>query len=218
MARSKRGSGPTTITHIPDRFPAGIRDRFPNTIRDKYEIYEWRHASAILRNDFSEEWDDLISVLSIFELKRSAIITPGGRKSPIAISVNGMFTRRGWHEEYFDVSIVVDNTSHKTPTHSVDYFKSRIAIEMEWNNKDPFYDRDLNNFRLLHQLDVISVGVIITRADELQGIFDELGRGASYGQSTTHMSKLLPRLEGGGAGGCPVLAFGITKKLYKADA
>ena len=28
------------------------------------------------------------------------------------------------------------------------YFKNRIAVEMEWNNKDPFYDRDLNNFRI----------------------------------------------------------------------
>ena len=34
------------------------------------------------------------------------------------------------------------------------------------------------------------------------------------GASTTHMSKLLPKIEGGGAGGCPVLVFGITKKLY----
>jgi len=32
----------------------------------------------------------------------------------------------------------------------VDCFKNRVAIEVEWNNKDPFYDRDLNNFRLLY--------------------------------------------------------------------
>jgi hypothetical protein len=42
------------------------------------------------------------------------------------------------------------------------------------------------------------VGVIITRCDDLQDIFNELGRGASYGASTTHMSKLLPRIKGGG--------------------
>ena len=36
--------------------------------------------------------------------------------------------------------------------------------------------------------------------------------------ATTHMSKLLPKLEGGGGGGCPVLIFGITKKLYVEDA
>ena len=80
-----------------------------------------------------------------------------------------------------------------------------------------FFDRDLNNFRLLFELRAISVGVIITRTDALQGIFDGLGRGSSYGSSTTHMAKLLPRIEGGGGGGCPILVFGITPKLYEED-
>ena len=73
------------------------------------------------------------------------------------------------------------------------------------------FDRDLNNFRLLFDLRVISVGIIITRSDELQQIFDKLNKGDSYGASTTHMSKLLPRINGGGGAGCPILVFGITK-------
>jgi hypothetical protein len=87
----------------------------------------------------------------------------------------------------------------------------------ELHNKDPFYDRDLNNFRLLFDLHAISVGVIITRADELQDVFNRLGRGKSFGQSTTHMRKLLPKIESGSVGGCPLLAFGITKALYDDD-
>ena len=82
----------------------------------------------------------------------------------------------------------------------------------------PFFDRDLNNFRLLFDLGVVSVGIIITRCDDLQDIFDSLGRGSSYGSSTTHMSKLLPRIEGGGGAGCPILVFGISKTLYVEDA
>jgi hypothetical protein len=92
-----------------------------------------------------------------------------------------------------------------------------VALEIEWNNKDPFYDRDLNNFRLLFDLRAISAGVIITRCDDLQDIFNDLGRGPSYGASTTHMRKLLPKIEGGSGGGCPVLVFGITKHLYEED-
>ena len=61
---------------------------------------------------------------------------------------------------------------------------------------------------------VVSVGVIVTRCDELQAIFKQLGKASSYGASTTHMSKLLPRIRGGGAGGCPVLVFGISAALY----
>ena len=117
---------------------------------------------------------------------------------------NGVSTRR----------ISVDGRDMESPTHAVDCFKTRVALEIEWNNKDPFFDRDLNNFRLLFDLRVISVGIIITRCDELQEIFDSLGRGKSYGASTTHMSKLLPRIQGGGGAGCPLLVFGIRRSLY----
>lgn len=92
-----------------------------------------------------------------------------------------------------------------------------MALEVEWNNKDPFFDRDLNNFRLLFELRAIDVGVIITRSSELQAIFNALGKGASYGNSTTHMNKLVPRLEGGGGGGCPVVTFGIRSEAYVND-
>jgi hypothetical protein len=111
----------------------------------------------------------------------------------------------------------VDKTEYHTPTHKVDCYKNRVALEVEWNNKDPFFDRDLNNFRLLFELRAIDVGVIITRSTELQGIFNELGRGPSYGNSTTHMSKLIPRLEGGGGGGCPIVTFGIRPEAYIND-
>jgi hypothetical protein len=55
------------------------------------------------------------------------------------------------------------------------------------------------------------------RCGDLQDIFDELGRGASYGASTTHLGKLLPRIEGGGGGGCPVLVLGISRLCYVED-
>jgi len=117
----------------------------------------------------------------------------------------------------FKTQIVVDDTTIDSPTHKVDCFRNKVALEIEWNNKDPFFDRDLNNFRLLFELRAASVGIIVTRCDELQEIFDELGRGSSYGESTTHMSKLLPKLEGGGGGGCPILVFGIRKSLYRPN-
>lgn len=121
---------------------------------------------------------------------------------------------RGWVEKKFQTGVKVDTVEIESPTHKVDCFRNKVALEVEWNNKDPFFDRDLNNFRLLFDLRVISVGIIITRCDNLQDIFDQLGRGASFGSSTTHMSKLLPRIQGGGGAGCPLLVFGITQNLY----
>lgn len=187
---------------------------FGRQINTAYEIHEWRHASAVLKADFPNEWDDLVYVLTQFKLLRSDIASGGGNKSQVSTRIDRLFHSRGWRTKGFDIEITVDATPHPSPTHAVDNFKNGIAQETEWNNKDPFFDRDLNNFRLLHQLTVVSVGIIVTRANELQDIFDELGRGKSYGQATTHMSKLLPKIEGGGAGGCPVLAFGIKRSLY----
>ena len=190
---------------------------FPEFIRTRYEIHEWKHACAVLKQDFVGEWDDIISVLTAFRLYKSWIVNPGGRKSRISQFIDSYPYQRGWTEKEFHNEMVVDGNRTDTPTHKVDCFKHRVALEIEWNNKDPFYDRDLNNFRLLFDLRAISVGVITTKCDDLQNIFNELGRGASYGASTTHMSELLPRIEGGSGAGCPLLVFGISESLYVED-
>ena len=143
-------------------------------VRDHYEVHEWKHACAILNNDFDEEWNDIQDVLTSFRLRKSHIAVPGGRKSDVAGQLDGAFYQRGWIEKSFDTKVVIDDTALQSPTHKVDCFKNHVALEVEWNNKDPFFDRDLNNFRLLFDLRAIHVGVIITRSDELQNIFDSL--------------------------------------------
>ncbi len=189
----------------------------PRFILDNYEVHEWKHACAILKQDFPAEWKDIIDVLSKFRFNKSWIAVGGGSKSKVAQAIDQALSDRGWVEKKFDTQITIDDRSTQSPTHKVDCFKNGIALEIEWNNKDPFFDRDLNNFRLLFDLRVISVGIIITRCDNLQEIFYALGRGSSYGNSTTHMSKLLPRIHGGSGGGCPLLVFGITQSLYEED-
>jgi hypothetical protein len=188
---------------------------FPADILERFEIHEWRHASAILKHDYPGEWNDILAMLREFKLKRSWIIHGGGNKSELAKWVDTFLGTRGWVEKQFRTAVVVDDTRLESPTHKVDCYKNKIAFELEWNNKDPFYDRDLNNFRLLFDLRAISVGIIFTRCDELQSIFNELKRGTSYGNSTTHMSKLLPRIEGGSGAGCPIIAIGIRKGAYQ---
>ena len=155
-----------------------------------------------------------MAALLHLRLPKSQILAKGGRKSPISIGIDEFFYKRGWREKSFNIRVTVDEDVTLSPTHHVDYFKNRVAVETEWNNKDPFYDRDLTTFRLLFELNVLSVGIIVTRADELQDIFDELGKGASYGASTTHMSKLVPKMHNRASGGCPVLAFGMKASLY----
>ena len=46
----------------------------------------------------------------------------------------------------------INGVPRESQSHEVDHVRifpdgSRIALEIEWNNKDPFFDRDLENFR-----------------------------------------------------------------------
>ncbi|MEI6068138.1 MAG: hypothetical protein WCP96_12410 [Methylococcaceae bacterium] len=56
----------------------------PEFIRDNYELHEWKHSCAILKEDFPEEWKDIISALNEFRLYKSWITNPGGSKSKIS--------------------------------------------------------------------------------------------------------------------------------------
>jgi hypothetical protein len=189
----------------------------PQTLLDGYHVREWRNATGILTTACPNEWAQIVDILSAFRLLRSEIETAGGSRSPISRGLDGAFYNLGWQEKQFRTSIRVDEQTYESPTHKVDCFKGRVALELEWNNKDPFFDRDLNNFRLLFDLRAIDVGVIVTRSTELQAIFQGLGKGSSYGASTTHHTKLWPRVEGGGGGGCPILTFAIKPSLYVDD-
>jgi len=125
-------------------------DLIPRALRKKYQFDERHHACAILATDFQNEFKDILECLDWFRLKRSHILAPGGGKSPISVAIDAFLQNpsRGWKPKSFDIHIVVDGSPIPTPTHKIDNFKNRIGVEVEWNNKTEFYDRDLNNFRL----------------------------------------------------------------------
>lgn len=189
-------------------------DLIPTHLRDRYFFEQRRHACAILAKDFPEEFNDILSCLNWFSLKRSHILAPGGQKSHIASSIDDYLRQRGWEEKSFDIEVKVDGQSRLASTHKIDNYKNRIGVEVEWNNKTEFYDRDLDNFRNLNESDIISVGVIITRRSELQQLFAELGVPKKYGASTTHWNKLIPKIARGGGGGCPLLLVGIGRNCF----
>jgi hypothetical protein len=199
----------------------------PPDITARFVCREWRNAIAVLRGAYPDEWSDLQEVLRGFKLRRSALETEGGNKTAIAKAIDEHFTALGWQETDFDTRVSVRHRpssgagelfEYDSPTHKVDSFKNHVGIEVEWNNKDTFFDRDLNNFRLLFELRVIGVGVIITRGEDVRDLAISLGRRpGTYGATTTRWSTLVPRMEGGGGGGCPLLAFAITKDCYDPD-
>jgi hypothetical protein len=189
----------------------------PADLLEMYHVKEWRNATGILTTACPTEWAEVVQVLRDFRLLKSEIRVGGGNRSLISRRIDKPLYAKHWVEKKFNTSIIVDAEKIDSPTHSVDCFKGGVAVEMEWNNKDPFYDRDLNNFRLLFDLRAIQVGIVITRSWELQKIFKSLGKGSSYGKSTTHHEKLWPKIEGGGGGGCPVLTFAIKPSTFVDD-
>ena len=189
----------------------------PDDLKILYTCREWRNATGVLQTACPAEWNEIVAILRDFRLLRSEVSAAGGGRSPISKGLDSKFYALGWEEKQFKTAIKIDGAEYASPTHKVDCFKGGVALELEWNNKDPFFDRDLNNFRLLFDLRAIDVGVIITRSSDLQQIFNAIGKGASYGASTTHDSKLWPKIEGGGGGGCPILVFAINPALYIDD-
>jgi hypothetical protein len=88
---------------------------------------------------------------------------------------------RGWTKTAFRVEKKINDETTFSQTHEVDHVKASengtIALEIEWNNKDPFFDRDLENFNRRHADGAISIGVIVTRGASLQqGLPDRLAR------------------------------------------
>lgn len=193
-------------------------ESIPLRIRERYHIEERGHAAAILAADYPDEFQDIMGCLAAFSLKRSHIMKAGGGRSQIPAMLDGFLRKRGWKEKSFDIAITVDKNPVPIPTHKIDNFKNEVGVEVEWNNKTEFYDRDLNNFRLLKELRVLAVGVVITRLSELRKLFTELGVWHKYGTTSTHWNKLIPKVDGGGAGGCPLLLVGIGENCYDPNS
>jgi hypothetical protein len=103
----------------------------PVDIAARYEVHEWRNGLAILTAAHSGEWDNIIEVLSGFVLLKTDILKPGGSKGLISSKLDSHFTRLGWAEKKFDTKIVVDTAEHIAPTHKVDCYKNRVALEVE---------------------------------------------------------------------------------------
>ena len=201
-------------------------DYIPEDIRELYEVHDYRHAAAILAKELPDEFSDICTALRAFTLTKSDILDPGGNESRIPKKISTILRPLEWHAQRLTAKLVVDDKPVSQDTHTVDYLKGRVAFDLEWNSKDQTFDRDLYAFRSFFDFGRISVGVLLTRSNRLDPVFAKLGLikdrygterqvKAKYGASTTHMGKLLPRLDSGRNGGCPVLALGITPKLIK---
>lgn len=137
-----------------------------------FDVQARNHAAAILAHDFPHELSELTGLLLGHRIRMAEIIGGGGGESGQTQRLRHDLSAAGWAKHKFSVQIVVDGRPREGISHEVDHVRvggnGTLALEIEWNNKDPFFDRDLENFQRLHGLSAISVGVIVTRGASMQ--------------------------------------------------
>jgi len=186
------------------------KDYLPPDIQQLYEIRDYHHAATILAHEFQTEFQDVCKALSGFRITTADILAKGGNESAIPKKFSAILRPLEWKEQKLQANLMVDERTVSSDTHRIDYVKGQVALDVEWNSKDQTFDRDLYAFRTFFEFGKISVAVLITRSEQLNGVFTKLDVMPKYGASTTHLGKLWPRLDASRHGGCPVLVFGIT--------
>ncbi|MCF3945461.1 restriction endonuclease [Acidiphilium sp. AL] len=137
-----------------------------------FEIHFLSHAEAIMSVDFPKAAQELESALVNASIPIEEIIAGGGGEAKGTQRLRKALAEKGWVKTTFVVEKIINGVQRESQSHEVDHVRAfesgaRIALEIEWNNKDPFYDRDLENFKRLHADGAISIGVIVTRGRAL---------------------------------------------------
>lgn len=145
---------------------------FERLIDAGFDIAIRNHAGAILTVDFPDIAEELEEALLAVQIPAEELIRSGGGEAQSTQRLRRALYDAGWPKHNFNFRLIVDGVETVANSHEIDHVRradgGTIALEIEWNNKDPFFDRDLENFQRLHAQSAISVGVLITRGASLQ--------------------------------------------------
>jgi len=156
-------------------------------LKDKgFQVVALHHAEAILKHDMANAVTELEEALLHVQIPAEELVRGGGGEGEMTQRLrHALADGYGWRKHNFEIKKIVDGEEKESISHEIDHVKrfetGTFALEIEWNNKDPFFDRDLENFKRLHADGVISIGAIITRGaslqDSLRHIVAEFARG-----------------------------------------
>lgn len=163
---------------LPDRnlvsadAPEGEPARLEALSARGFQVEYFNHARAILNVDFPAALHEIQEVLLPLQIPVELLVRSGGGEAPFTGDLRRAFKDRSWNKHNFEIRKLIDGEPRESVSHEIDHVRQFdngvVAMEIEWNNKDPFYDRDLENFKRLHAEGAISVGVVITRGRTLQ--------------------------------------------------
>ena len=137
-----------------------------------FQVEIHSHAKAILSVDFPDAVLQLETVIGDLSIPIEEIIGSGGGETKGTQRLRRGLADIGWRKANFVVEKRINGVEREAISHEIghvqDFDAGVVALEIEWNNKDPFFDRDLENFKRLHADGAISVGVIVTRGSTMQ--------------------------------------------------
>lgn len=146
-----------------------------------FQVEFTSHAEAILSVDFPSAAAELEQALLGATVPVEEIIAGGGGEAKGTQRLRRALAALGWRKTTFVVQKIINGVARESQSHEIDHVRTfengnTVALEIEWNNKDPFYDRDLENFKRLHADGAISAGIIVTRGRSLHENMRDLVR------------------------------------------
>lgn len=145
---------------------------FASLIERGFQVDIHSHARAILSVDFPDAVSELEDAIGTLSIPIEEIVGSGGGESLGTQRLRRALAGKGWTKMNFTVEKRINGVAREAISHEIDHVKAFasgvVACEIEWNNKDPFFDRDLENFKRLHADGAISVGLIVTRGTSMQ--------------------------------------------------
>ena len=116
-----------------------------------FQIRVLHHAEAILTHDMPDAVEELEAVLLDVSIPIEELVRGGGGEGLVTQRMRrSLSVTHNWKKHIFEIKKIVNGEQKESVSHEIDHVKAfpggTFALEIEWNNKDPFYDRDLENF------------------------------------------------------------------------
>ena len=147
---------------------------FENLKQRGWAIEEINNAELIISHQFRDETNFISESLVNWNLRTEEhIIKRGGGLADQTQELTTLFESKNWRKNTISIqkNISFEHTFpdvlvQDSSTHIIDHLVQnkvgkKVALEIEWNNKDEFYDRDFQAMRRLYEEGIIEAGIIM---------------------------------------------------------
>ena len=100
----------------------GWDEYIPLSLQGLYEIHDYKHAAAILANEFKPEFVEICSALETFRFTISDITESGGNESRIPKRFSNLLRHQNWKEKQLNAKLIVDEEQISIDSHKVSQY------------------------------------------------------------------------------------------------